>query len=77
MVSRQLEQLARQRNAELGAAALKAASIRAAAARPKPASSPRPGGIRTHTGWAIVAIGLRIAESGNHRASVATAGHTR
>lgn len=65
MICRQLEQIAHQRNADLRAAAAKAASMSAAAARPKPASPPRQGGIRTNTGWALVAIGLRIAQSGN------------
>ena len=52
MHSRQYEQLARQRTAEL------------TAARANVASPPRNSTIRSHAGWAIVAIGLRIAESG-------------
>jgi hypothetical protein len=80
VISRQLEQLARQRNAELEASVLKAASLRAAAARPA-ASEPRyrsrrsiaGSRFRTAVGWAIVAIGLRIAESGSRRESVAPA----
>jgi hypothetical protein len=57
MYSRQLEQLARQRPQEL-----KAASRSARQARPARMPS-RP--LRRHTGWALVSIGLRLAESGS------------
>jgi hypothetical protein len=57
-----LEQLARQRTAELHTAGVRPA-------RPRTHSGPsaQPGSarsLRTSTGWALVAIGLRIAESG-------------
>jgi hypothetical protein len=54
MHSRQVEQLARQRTSEL---------TRHPNGRISP---PRSGAIRSQAGWAIVAIGLRIAESGKH-----------
>ncbi len=53
MYSRQVEQLARQRSSEL-------ATHPAGLTGP-----PRSGTIRTQAGWTIVAIGLRIAESGS------------
>ncbi len=55
MISRQLEQLARQRTDELCSMAR---HVRPAAA------SERKHPIRTQTGWALVAIGLRLAASG-------------
>ncbi|MGI9008159.1 MAG: hypothetical protein ACR2FU_18525 [Streptosporangiaceae bacterium] len=59
MYSRQLEQIASQRPAELRA-------TRAAAARPAPAAAGPPRKpIRTQTGWALVSIGLRLAASGH------------
>jgi len=61
MFSRQLDQLARERNAERDAQAAKTRAARSAAQASQPAQS----GIRSQTGWAIVAIGLRIAESEN------------
>jgi hypothetical protein len=57
MHSRQLEQVARQHAAELSTAS--AQSRRPSDRRP-PARQ-----IKRQTGWALVAIGLRIAESGN------------
>lgn len=69
MYSRQIEQLARQRHAGL------AAKTR----RPVPPClrrHHRPS-LRRNAGWAIVAIGLRIAESGSRQPSVATASHCR
>ena len=51
MQGRQIEQLARQRTSEL-------ATTRACV------SPPRHHAIRSQAGWAIVAVGLRIAESG-------------
>jgi hypothetical protein len=57
MYSRQLEQLARRRQSELSQAARtgrRQAEARRAARPP----------IRSQTGWALVAIGLRIAASG-------------
>lgn len=56
MNSRLVEQLARQHHAELVAKA----------SRPRPANPRKHRGpsLRSNTGWAIVAIGLRIAESG-------------
>ncbi len=53
MHSRQYEQLARQRTTEL------------TASRAGMASPPRHSTIRSNAGWAIVAIGLRIAQSGD------------
>lgn len=57
MHSRQIEQLASNRPQEL-----KAMVSQARAARPARAPS-RP--LRRHTGWALVWIGLRLAESGS------------
>ena len=74
MYSRQVEQLARQASAERTARA-SAASQRSAGSNPasqhratgqvRPAVSPASTSLRRNTGWAIVSIGLRIAESGN------------
>jgi hypothetical protein len=61
MISRQIEQLASQRNAERAAQAAKAHATRTIDSRRTPA----PAGLRSQTGWAIVSIGLRIAESGS------------
>jgi hypothetical protein len=61
MFSLQIEQLARQRQAEREAQIDRAQTVRSATATQKPAAP----GIRRQTGWAIVSIGLRIAESGN------------
>jgi len=56
MYSRQLEDLARRRARELrGATRRKAATTTARSRRP----------LRCQTGWALVWIGLRIAESGS------------
>ncbi len=58
MYSRQLEQLASQRSREL----------RTTAGRPdRPARRSRAhaGPLRRQTGWALVSLGLRIAESGS------------
>ncbi|HEX9553031.1 MAG TPA: hypothetical protein VF983_07490 [Streptosporangiaceae bacterium] len=56
MYSRQLEDLARRRARELrGATRRKAATTTARSQRP----------LRSQTGWALVWIGLRIAESGS------------
>jgi hypothetical protein len=60
-MSRQVEQLARQRNAERDASIAKAHAAKALDQSRR--SEPR--GLRSQTGWAIVAIGLRIAESEN------------
>lgn len=60
MYPRQLEQLARQRPGEL------AATTRGTRSQASPAASgsqPRKV-LRSQTGWALVALGLRIAESG-------------
>lgn len=67
MYSRQFEQLARQRHAGLAASTQ----------RPVPPCLRKRGrpSLRASTGWAIVAIGLRIAESGGRHRSVAVAGH--
>jgi hypothetical protein len=69
MNPRLVEELARQRHAELIAKASK----------PRPASPRKHHGpsLRSNTGWAIVAIGLRIAESGSGHTSVATANDCR
>jgi hypothetical protein len=67
MNPRLVEELARQRHAE----------VLAKASRPRPADPhkhQRPS-MRSNAGWAIVAIGLRIAGSGNSHTSVATANH--
>jgi hypothetical protein len=60
-MSRQVEQLARQRNAERDAQIAKAHATKAIDPN-RPATQ---NGLRSQTGWAIVSIGLRIAESGN------------
>jgi len=74
MFSLQIEQLARQRQAEREARIAKAQVVRAASTaggsggsslRASTAPKPIARGIRRQTGWAIVSIGLRIAESGN------------
>jgi hypothetical protein len=63
MYSRQLEQLAAQHQAEL-----RATNHRTSRAEAE--TGPAGGGhgptkpIRNHTGWALVALGLKIAESG-------------
>jgi hypothetical protein len=57
MYSRSLEQLASQRSRELRGPARPARSAAPAGMRGKP--------IRRHTGWALVSIGLRLAESGS------------
>jgi hypothetical protein len=59
MYTGQLEQLARQRIAELPAT-----PPATSASRPPVQASPGKS-LRTSTGWAIVAIGLRIASSGS------------
>ena len=56
MYSRQLEDLARQRQRELRATTRRNRVTTTA-------RSQRP--LRSHTGWALVWIGLRIAESGS------------
>jgi hypothetical protein len=69
MNPRLVEELARQRHAELVAKA----------SRPRPVNphKHRRPSLRSNTGWAIVAIGLRIAGSGSSHVSVATAGDCR
>ncbi len=76
MYSRQVEELARQRNAELTAQTW----------RHRPSGQPEHSGqtkhsgqtnLRSTAGWAIVAIGLRIAESGSKQSPVVTTGHPR
>jgi hypothetical protein len=57
MYSHQLEQLARQRTAELQR---QAGGSRARVSRRLPGNT-----IRNRTGWTLISIGLRIAESGN------------
>ena len=57
MYSRSLEQLASQRPRELRAPARQCGPVSPARARRRP--------LRRHTGWALVSIGLRLAESGN------------
>jgi hypothetical protein len=57
MYSRQLEQLASQRSRELRATARPDRQARRSRARAKP--------LRRQTGWALVSLGLRIAESGS------------
>ena len=67
MHSRQLEQLARQRPSELAATARRTRRRRSQAGPASAAglrSQPRKP-IRSQTGWALVALGLRIAESGS------------
>lgn len=64
------EQLARQRHAELAAKADRRIPpcLRRRPRHPGPS-------LRSSTGWAIVAIGLRIAESGTRHPPVAAANH--
>jgi len=57
MYSRQLEQLATRRPSELKATTRSAGPARPARTARKP--------LRRQTGWALVSIGLRLAESGN------------
>ncbi len=66
MYSRQLEQLARQANTDRSAAssAARPAGQRLAQAA-RPAVAPAVTNLRSRTGWAIVSIGLRVAESAN------------
>lgn len=63
MYSRQLEQLARQRPGELAATTRHARRPRSQASPAASGSQPRKV-LRSQTGWALVALGLRIAESG-------------
>jgi hypothetical protein len=60
MFSLQLEQLARQHHSERPRMP---AGLTAAVRRP--ARRVRGRAIRTHTGWLLIAIGLRLAESGS------------
>jgi hypothetical protein len=60
MNSRQVEQLATQRYAELTAARAAARSRRTTRT-----AGPQRKPIRTQTGWALVSIGLRLAASGS------------
>jgi hypothetical protein len=66
MYSRQLEQLARQRPSELRATTHRTHATRRTSSAFSPAATRdqlrKP--IRSHTGWALVALGLKIAESG-------------
>jgi hypothetical protein len=64
MYSRQLEQLARQRHGELAATNHRARRTRAEASQAGTGHEPRKP-IRSQTGWALVALGLKIAESGS------------
>ena len=64
MYSRQLEQLAGQRQSELRAMRHRTARATAEASRADGGHEPRKP-IRTQTGWALVALGLKIAASGN------------
>ncbi len=57
MYSRQLEQLASQRSRELRTMARPNRPARRSRGRAKP--------LRRQTGWALVSLGLRIAESGS------------
>jgi hypothetical protein len=63
MYSRQLEQLARQHQGELRTAKHRARRASSAASPATTGHEPRKP-IRSQTGWALVALGLRIAESG-------------
>jgi hypothetical protein len=63
MYSRQLEQLARQRPGELAATTRRARRIPSQASAAASGSQSRKV-LRSQTGWALVALGLRIAESG-------------
>jgi hypothetical protein len=56
MFSRQLDQLAHERNSERDGQTARAHATSAIPPNHR---------IRSQTGWAIVSIGLRIAESGN------------
>jgi hypothetical protein len=58
MFSRQLDQLARERHEERAAQTARAHCA-------KTIDPNRTATIRSQTGWAIVSIGLRIAESGS------------
>jgi hypothetical protein len=60
MHSRQIEQLATQHTTEAQSSAMSMT----APTRPGPAKRPTPRQIRQQTGWALVSIGLRLAESG-------------
>jgi hypothetical protein len=67
MYPRQLEQLARQRPSELRATTHPGRPARRISSAASPAATrhePRKP-IRSHTGWALVALGLKIAESGS------------
>ncbi len=64
MYSRQLEQLARKRPDELRATTRRRSQTRAGASQTTAGHDPRKP-IRSQTGWALVALGLRIAESGS------------
>jgi len=57
MYSRQLEQLASQRTSELKSTTRPVRPARRTRSATKP--------LRRQTGWALVSIGLRLAESGN------------
>lgn len=57
MHSRQIEQLAANRPQELKAMVSQARTVRPTRAPRRP--------LRRHTGWALVWIGLRLAESGS------------
>ena len=59
MNSRQLEQVARQRTTELTA-------TRSAISPTRNAGHAPGASIRTHAGWALVSIGLRLVDSGTH-----------
>jgi hypothetical protein len=63
MYSRQLEQLASQRQDELRATNHRARRTRAGGGPAGARYEPRKP-IRSQTGWALVALGLKIAESG-------------
>jgi hypothetical protein len=63
MYSRQLEQLARQRPSELAATTRRTHRSRTGPSPAVTRQRPRKP-IRSQTGWALVALGLRIAESG-------------
>jgi hypothetical protein len=74
MNPRLVEELARQRHAEVVAKASKPRPAQHHGAHPRKHHGPS---LRSSTGWAIVAIGLRIAESGRKHTAVATASHCR
>ena len=67
MNTRLVEELARQRQAEMVRKASRPRLV-----NPRERRGPS---LRSHTGWAIVAIGLRIAESDRRYRSVAAAGY--